>query len=188
MQPQPGHRSLYGVAATRPAHTRSKQGGRRAATLNRDTLASGLEAPRHVRSKPMGSPFAGAGLSPHGMEAQARSPAPGGFLRLPGGWPAAAIAREPTNLLQVAPACEPPNPHRRPAKPSHQFRQPPVGAGPSAALLDPKHVEHDLGSNALDSVVAGLAAEPRELQDSDRRIGRGRATRRRADRGPWAAA
>jgi hypothetical protein len=68
--------------------------------------------------------------------------------------PDPTLTSEPPDLLHVAPAGEPPNANRSPAKLSHQLRKPPVGAGAPRAPRNLQHVEHDLRGHPLGAKLA----------------------------------
>jgi len=65
-----------------------------------------------------------------------------------------SIAAVSSNLLKIATAREPPHPYWGPAEFGHHPGEPPARAGATIALRDLQNVEHGLGGDALDAIVA----------------------------------
>jgi hypothetical protein len=74
--------------------------------------------------------------------------------------PRPTVASKTANLFKVAPAGDPPDPHRTPPAFRHQLRKPSVGARTPGALRDFKDIKHPLSGDTLDAIVADLTVQP----------------------------
>jgi hypothetical protein len=70
-----------------------------------------------------------------------------------------SIAAITSNLLAIAPAREPSHPNSGPPALSHQLRQSSACASTATVLRDFQDIEHGLGGDALNAVIAGLTAQ-----------------------------